>query len=267
MRKLTKKADFSIYDYVFKKFDDFYDLNTFIKFPLFGVYSIAVVTSQIPDIIEFIRNEEKYIHLDITLFVEEAQIERLAIKLPDINISGSSGEYDTWLQMISDRELLFDDYMTYKLYSSIEHNTAAMLDALDLLKAEYKNGEKITRERLDRLFVINDIIYPRQVLIKFINMEKTRWKLLDMCMKQMDGGLIVGATVNNIRKMIEGKANYFNSGDSKEYMRRINTANLLIAYKVFCTERNNVDDPFILYKFYENGLSVGEIKGGSNVSI
>lgn len=263
----TKKTDLSSYDYVFKSFDEFYDISYYIKYPLFGVYSIAIITNKINDMIRFIDNEDSYFHFDITIMMEEAQIQKVAVVRPDVKLESVAGAYDTWKRMASERELLFDEYMTYKLYASIEHDTASMIEALDLVKNEYPNGELITKDRLSKLFVLDETIYPRQVLLKFLNMERSRWKLLRMCQEQMDNGVIVGATVNNIRKLIESKAIYFRTGITQEYIKRINTQNLIIAEKVFCTNRYGLDEPFILYKLYENGLSVGDIKGGSNVSL
>lgn len=263
----TKKTDLSSYDYVFKSFDEFYDISYYIKYPLFGVYSIAIITNKINDMIRFIDNEDSYFHFDITIMMEEAQIQKVAVVRPDVKLESVAGAYDTWKRMVSERELLFDEYMTYKLYASIEHDTASMIEALDLVKNEYPNGELITKDRLSKLFVLDETIYPRQVLLKFLNMERSRWKLLRMCQEQMDNGVIVGATVNNIRKLVESKAIYFRTGITQEYIKRINTQNLIIAEKVFCTNRYGLDEPFILYKLYENGLSVGDIKGGSNVSL
>lgn len=265
--KYTKKIDLSNYDYVFKDFSDFYDITYYIKYPLFGVYGIAIITNQINDTLRFIDDEEKYFHLDITIMMEEAQIQKVSVMRPDVKSEQLAGAYDTWKRMIGERELLFDEYMTYKLYASIEHDTSSMVEALDLVKSEYPNGELITEERLNKLFVLNNIVYPRQVLLKFLNMERSRWKLLRMCQEQMDNGVIVGATVNNIKKLIEEKAVYFKTGIAHEQLKRVNTQNLIIADKVFCTNRYGLEDPFILYKLYENGKSVEDIKGGSNVSL
>lgn len=263
----TKKIDLSSYDYVFKSFDEFYDISYYIKYPLFGVYRIAIITNKINEMIKFIDDEDKFFHFDITVMMEEAQIQKVSVVRPDVKSQEIAGAYDTWKRMIGERELLFDEHMTYKLYSSVEHDTASMIEALDLVKNEYPNGELITKERLSKLFVLNDTIYPRQVLLKFLSMDRSRWKLLRMCQEQMDNGTITGATVNNIRKMVESKAAYFKTGMTQEYIKRINTQNLIIADKVFCTNRYGLDDPFILYKLYENGVSVGDVKGGSNVSL
>lgn len=266
--KFTKKIDLSVFDYVFKSFDEFYDVTCYIKYPLFGVYKIAIITNIVDDTIKFVDNEDSYFHLDISIFMEDAQIEHVMSVRPELKTEESSGAYDIWKNMIGERELLFDKYMTYKLYQSIEHDTTSMVEAIDLVKHEYpESGELITEDKLRKLFVLDDTIYPRQVLMKFLGMERNRWKLLKMCMKQIDSGVITGATSNNIKKLLVAKATYLKTGEGIEYIKRIPTRNLLTAYKTFCTKRFGFDDPYVLYVLYENGLSVEEVRGGANVSI
>lgn len=266
--KYTKKVDLSIFDYVFKTFEEFYNITCYIKYPLFGVYRIAVITNNVNDTIRFVDDEGKYFHLDITIMMEEAQIERVSVVRPDLKTEETAGVYDTWKNMIGERGLLFDKYMTYKLYQSVEHDTASMVETLDMVKREYPMpGDLITEDKLRKLFILNDTVYPRQVLMKFLNMERSRWKLLKMCMSQIDAGVITGATSNNIKKLLADKAVYLRTGDGSDYIKRIPTRNLLIANKVFCTKRYGLDDPYILYTLYENGKSVGDIRGGANVSL
>lgn len=265
--KYVKKTDLSEFDYVFKNFNEFYKTARFLFRPLIGVYKLAVITTVVKDVEEFISNEAQYSHLSVTIYMEEQAMTVVENNNPEAHFEETVNSYDVFKKMISERSLLFDKYMIYRLYRSIDHDQVSMMVALDKITNIYKQSELLTEEKLSKLFVINDIVYPSQVLLKFVNMERNRWKLFNMCSGQIDNDVLVGAIVKELRWLVTAKAEYFKTGEANDRIKTLNTQNLMVAYRVFITERKGINDAMMLFKFYESGLSALDIKGGCNVSI
>lgn len=265
--KFRKDLNGVQFDYTFNKFSDFYKIADVLYLPLMGVYKIAVITTDIEDVQNFIKVEDKYSHLSVSIFMEESALSVIEETVVDAYIEETINSYEVFKRMITERNLLFDRYMIYKLYRSIEHDTVSLMTALDKLLEEYGAGELLTEEKISRLFVINNITYPSQVLVKFINMENNRWRLLDMCLSQIDNDVLVGSVCKEIRKLTSEKAEYFKTGDGADRIKKLNTRNLLTAYSVFISERKGINDAFILFKLYESGISQVDLLGGKNVSI
>lgn len=263
--KFTKKTDLSQYDYVFKDFKEFYSIADFLGLPLTGVYKIAVVTTITKDVDSFIANEKKYSHLSVHIFMEDQALAVVESINPEANFEERVNTYELFKEMIAERSLLFDRYMIYKLYRSIEHTAIEMMNALDMLQEKITPGSLITEEVLSKWFTLNDVIYPSQVLDKFLELDRNRWRMLNKCLTQMDNDVIVGSTVKELKNRVLSKAAYFKTGTAQERVRKMNTSNLLIAYRVFVTERKGINDAFMLYKFYECGTSAVDIKGGQEV--
>lgn len=265
--KYTKKADLSGYDYVFKKFDEMYRTIDYLYLPLVGVYKVAIITTDTKAVNDFISNEDKYKHINVHFLMEEQAIQVIENSNPEANFEDTVNSYSIFNDMITSRKLLFDKYMIYKLYRSIDHDTASMMNALDKIVDTYKVGELLTEEKLSKIFVLNDIVYPSQVLLKFINMDNNRWSLFRKCIMQIDNDVLVGSVVKELRKLVSAKAAYFRSGDAPDRIKQLNTQNLMMAYRVFISGRTSINDAYLLFKFYESGVSAVDIRGGQNVSI
>lgn len=261
--KFKKKLQYGDYHYVFKSFGDFYPIASRLTLPLVGVYKICIINNEVEEITAFIKRENDFFSLQVDIYSEQKVIDHILKYNPSAKVSGSESDYERFLRLISERGILFDKYCIYRLYSSIEHDVAYMIEALDLIVQEYGKKNLITLDMLSQLFIINDVIYPSQVLRKFLAQDKKRYKLLSMCMSQMDNDVIVGATVKEIKRMISVKANYFRTSTTDdERTRTVNTKNLLLAYKVFISERGGINDAFILYKLYDAGVTTIDIQEG-----
>lgn len=260
--KYKKKMQYSEYDYVFKDIKDFYPIAERLTLPLVGVYKVCVICFIQEDIENFIKRESEFFSLQVDLYTEQKVIDNLLKYHPSIRVSGSESMYDIFMRLISERGILFDKYCIYKLYSSIEHDSAHMIEALDLIVQEYGKKNLITQDMLSQLFVLNDTVYPSQVLRKFLAQDRRRYRSLNICISQMDNDIVVGATVKEIKRLIGLKAEYFKTSTTDDRIKTINTENLLLAYKVFISERSGINDAFILYKLYDTGLTTLDIMKG-----
>lgn len=266
--KFKKKLQYGNYHYVFKSFDDFYPIASRLTLPLIGVYRICVISNDTEAITNFIKRENDFFSLQIDIYSEQKVIDYILKYNPSAKVSGSESDYEIFMRLISERGILFDKYCIYKLYSSIDHELAYMIEALDIIVQEYGKRNLVTLEMLSQLFVINDVVYPSQVLRKFLAQDRNRYKSLSVCMSQMDNDVIVGATVKEIKRMIGLKASYFKtSTTSEERIKTVNTENLLLAYKVFISERGGINDAFILYKLYDAGITTIDIKEGKQYDL
>lgn len=262
-----KGCDFSQFHYVLKSFDEFYNIARYLYLPLVGVYKLAVITISDEDVNNFIKIQEKYSHISVTIFMESQAMKVVEDSNPEANFELLANSYTVFKQLIMDRGLLFDRYMIYKLYRSIDHDMVTMIESLDKLVDKFGSDTLLTEDKISSLFVLNDVIYPSQVLLKFINMDNGRWRLLKLCSSQIDNDVLVGSIVKEIRKLMEAKAAYFKEGSTNDRIKNLNTQNLVIAYRVFISERCGINDAFLLFNLYENGLSAIDVKGGKNVII
>lgn len=263
LHKFKKKLQYSQYDYVFKKFEDMYRIVNLLTLPLVGVYKICVVSNEIKDIMSFIDKEQDYMQLQVDIYTDQSVLDYVSRYNPSAQIVANESDYDIFLRLISERGILFDKYCIYKLYSSIEHDLSYMIESLDLIVQEHGKNEMITLDMLSQLFVINDLVYPSNVLRKFLAQDRNRFKILQKCLSQMDNDVVVGATVKEIKRLIGTKADYLKHGVSEDKrIKSIDTENLLLAYKVFVSERGGINDAFILYKLYEMGVTTIDIKEG-----
>lgn len=265
--KYTKKVDLGQYDYVFKTFDEFYKVVKYLYVPLVGVYQVAVITVDTASVIDFIENEADYSHLSVNILMEEQAMQAVENVKPESHFEEGINYYEVFKQMITQRGLLFDRYMIYKLYRSIDHDTITMMSVLDKLLEVYGTNTVLTEDKISEYYPLNDVIYPGQVLDRFLELYKYRWGLLERCQKQISNDVLVGAIVKELKKRVEAKAEYFKSGQTNKRTKEMNTRNLLIAYRVFVSERSGINDAFMLFKFYESGVSALQIKGGKNVNI
>lgn len=234
----------------------------YITLPLFGVYKVGIKSNSIDGYFTFLRAADKFKQVNIYVIMDEEVISYIVAVRPDTNVGKDRSPYIVLQELIQGRGILFDKYQISRLYSAVGHEVSDMVEALDEIQSEYPKGTLITKERLDKLFLIEDIVYPRNVLVAFLKMDRNRYKLLSMCEKSMDANVIVGATVKQIKNLVAEKAKYFVTGECSHTVKVVNTQNLLLLYKIFITERGGINDPFTLYKLYEGGVSALDVREG-----
>lgn len=234
----------------------------YITLPLFGVYNVGIKCNSIDGYFSFQKVASRYKAVTIYIIMDEEIINYVVAMRPETNVGEEKSPYTLLLELIQERGLLFDKYQISRLYSAIGHEVSDMVEALDRIQSEYPKGTLIDKERLNKLFIIEDIVYPRSVLIAFLRMDKNRYRMLAACEKSMGSGIVVGATAKQIKNLIAEKAKYFMTGECRNVIKKINTQNLLLLYKIFITERGGINDPFTLYKLYESGVSALEVREG-----
>lgn len=263
--KSTSEDDFSGFDYIFKKIEEFEQVVPYLYLPLSGVYRVALVTTNIDNVLDIIQNEQKYSNLALTIFMEEQAMDKVASYVPEANFEQSINTYQMFVDLVAERHLLFERHLLYKVYRSIDHNLIEMMNVLDEIVMKFGSEIEITEKQVSTIIAINDIVYPRQVIMKFIEMDIYRWRLYNKCIKQLGNDIMIGSFVKSLKDFVKAKTRYLKTGQGNKYIREMNTSNLAIAYRIFVTERVSINDSYILLKLYENGVSEKDLLGGKGI--
>lgn len=260
MYELTTPSKTGIrFDYMFRDFMKFYEVADLITYPLSGRYTIRVDSDSVKDILDFIMNEERYRVLDVHIYAPQPVVDYICQRRADINYRDSVKPIDVFKELASERRLLFGKGTLYTLYGSIRHETEEMAAALDLLVQEYGGECEITEEMLEKHFLVNKLIYPRDVVNAFLWGDRWRWNKLEKCVAALGNAVVKGAVVNNLKKLLKEKNAFFQTGRCSNYIRSLDTENIMKLYTVFVCNSCGFQDVYILFKLYERGLSIYDL--------
>lgn len=257
-KKGRDNTDFN-YDYIFKDFKQFYEIADTLTYSIFGRYKIKIVTEDIEEAVKFIKHEDKYQSLDIHIYMPEAAIDYIQQRDTKINIQGSMKDIDIFKELISNKNILFEKGVMYILYNSIPHNLDSMEKALNTIVFEFGVGVPVSEKMLNTLFVLNKMVYPRTVLISFIQMERYRWVKFEKSISAVGNQILLGAMIKNMKQFIRDKVVYYKTGRASSLIKSLNTNNLMLLYRVLVSERNGFNDAKLLLTLYERGISAHDI--------
>ena len=159
-----KPKDIISYDYVFESLKAFYEIASAISLPLVGRYNICVITDDAKAVQEFVKNADKYNDLCIDIYMPEVSVDYLTSYNTRLPVKNKMKMFDIFKELIMKYNLLIDKKAVSVLYSAIEHTYEEMDTALKHIKDEYGSYNRITESMITRLFVVNKITYPRNVL-------------------------------------------------------------------------------------------------------
>lgn len=251
-----KKEIVKQYDYIFKNYKAFYELAQGITYTLTGRYNIAIQTDDINETIQFMQNEASFDALIIDIYLPNSAVEYIRARYPGARIAESFSDYTVFMELVQKKSVYFDKYVATLLYKSIQHDVASMEEALEKIVQEYGNKQMITRKMLESLFIINDYVYPREVLLAYIQMDRYREVKLRKCLTQFDKSLVLNAMIKNVKQLVKDKAAYFKTGQASSQVKGVNTTNLLLMYRCLVAERGSFNDIEIILKLYERGDTI-----------
>ena len=177
----------------------------------------------------------------------------------DIIVSDKVSYYQMFKELLSKRDILIDKQALNVLYSSVEHTHEDLSKTVDVLYDNFGSNNNITEKMLSELFVLNKIVYPRQVLIAYLRLDRWRSVKLRTCLESMDNDVVLGAMIKNIKALFDSKVVYFKTGKANELVKSLNTFNINLMYRVLVLERNGMKDVKLLLSMYERGLSCNDI--------
>lgn len=251
-----KKQAMGGYDYTFEGFQPFYQIASLLTVPLKGKYAISVKSDSIEEVRGFIKDEATYASLMVDIYIPEAIFDYIAMRDASVKLAETVSPYTVFKELIQQRSILFDSKRTINiLYNSIPHEYEDMCDALDSIIAEFGEKATITETKLSTMFVLNKMIYPRQVTLAYLWLERWRASKLKNCLECMGSDVLLGAMVKNIKSFMQQKLEYYQTGKANGVVQNIDMRNLLIMYRIFVLERGGMNDVELLLDLYERGLS------------
>ena len=251
-------------NYEFKDFASFYKQAALLTVPLQGRYVINVITNNVKDISEFLKREADFSSLMVNIYTEESVVDYITLYDTGIAIADKVSAFDQFKELVQSKNLLIEKRALSVLYASIEHSYDEMNSALNKLVEEFGEQNMITEKMLSMLFILNKVVYPRQVLLSFLKLDRYRDVKLRECLNSMGNDVALGATIKNIKSLLEEKTKFLKTGKCKKYLRDIDIDKLLLLYRVFVLERGYVKDVTLLYELYERGLSPYDIIQGTD---
>ncbi len=247
------------FHYIFKDFTKFHEVMDLVTYPISGRYVVRVDSDEVVEIMKFIESAGQYEMFDTYIFAPAATVEYIAQRKTDVALQETVKMIDVFRNLISKYGLLFGKGVVYTLYNSVVHEPAEMEEALGLLLQEYGQNTVITEQMVAKHFLVNKLVYPRDVLNAFIWGDRWRWSKLEKCVAAMGNAVVKGAIVNNLKSIVKGKNSFFTTGKCSKYIRSLDTELVMRLYCVFVTGASRFQDVYILFWLYERGLTIYDL--------
>lgn len=187
--------------------------------------------------------------LDIYVLVSEALFEKLSLMYP-----GEVKKITKWglfMSMVESRKIHFAKKCAGVLYSAIDDKSyEGFSKALDLLQSKFSIHHEVTKNDIATLFYVQDVVYPRQVVIAFLTMRRDRWRLFKQCEAYYPTSLVYYAMRDNLDKILEAKGKYYATGVKDYLSSKIPAGNIARMKEIFLMP---IKDPYVLLNYYEKG--------------
>lgn len=247
-------------DFYFKDFESFYSICDYITYSFKGVYRVVIDTNKVSDVMEFMENATRYDHLSIDIYMDKSLIENITLMKPNVQVSEQKSDYILFKEMISQRGLLFKKGVALKLYGSIQHDYESMAGALGLLLTTYGQFREIDETMISNHFIINSMVYPRQVVMQYLYYTRYRESTLKKCLNCMPHEAVYWSIKKNLTKLMKSKAVYLKTGKDDRGIKNVNTNNLMVMYRIFNADNENIiKDVAFLLQLYELSISTKDL--------
>ena len=256
--KVKKNGSYPVTNYSFKDFKSFYEVAENLDVPLFGKYTFVIKTDNLNSIYEFVQKESMYSEFIVYIYTTQTNIDYICLKKPGAHVYGAKTEYQNFMELIDKYEILFAKGVADILYKSIDHSYEEMDSVLLRIKTEFGTNE-VKEKDLEQLIVLNKLVYPRQVLMAYLNMDRWRLQKLRRCVSQLGNDVVFWSIRKNIKKLVEAKVKYLNTGMNNGNIKYVNYNNLLLMYRTFLTDTGYFNDVEMLMRLYEKGVTVYDI--------
>ena len=245
-------------DYVFKKFSDFYEIAKLLKIPIIGNYNILIRSDSYNDIMEFVEISGSYNHLVIYVEVNESLLEYITLHKPTISLLGSKSNYEVFKELVSKYGILFDKGCIKTLYFAIGHSYEEMDEALELVHRTYADKKLVTRDDLTKLFVIDELTYPRSVLIAYLRLDYGRQFKLKRCVNHFGNDLVFYSMRKTCRNFLREKIEYLKTGKGNGLIKTIPAENIVRMLNVLEYSNSGFKDVQTLLYLYERGETIND---------
>ena len=245
-------------NYIIKGFKEFYDLAELLTVTFNGSYHIMIKNATYNEIMEFIQVSESYNHMMIYIEVSDTLLEYISLRKPHINVLDSQSNFELYQELISKYGILFEKNVHRILYYSIGHTYSDMDDALSLIKFNYPN-KVVTKDDISKLFVVDDTVYPRNVLLAYLRLDFGRQHKLKKCIDTFGNDMVFYSMRKTSRKLLEEKIKFLKSGSANKVITNLNVNNLIRMLNVLdYNNKNGFRDVYTLMSLYEKGETIND---------
>ena len=238
--------------YNFNNFRDFYNIAPTLTRTIRGKYNIKVKSDSLSDVKEFIDNEHQYSHLDVYIEVSDTLLDLVQLSKPGARKLSAQDNYEIWKELISKFKLLFDTRCADMLYWSTEHTYDKMYSTLSTLSKAY-GYKTITRSMIEKYFILDETVFPRNVCISYIRMDRFRKGKLTKCLASFGNDIVFYAIRKNTRKLLESKLNYLKTGKGSDLIKTLSLDNIIKLNYAFESCPQGIRDVYIILNLYEKG--------------
>ncbi len=256
--KKSRSVALPKFTYTFTKFQDFYALANVLTASLTGTYYVRIKSDSYKDIMQFIESEGNYPWLNIYIETSQSLMDYITLRKPNINLLSAKSNYETFCDLISKYEMLFDVGCIQILYSAIDHEYGAMVEALELLQQEYPDVRKYTKKEIAALFVVDNLIYPRSVCISYLRLDRWRKSKAFKCVDYFGNDLVLYAIRKNVVSLLDEKIKYLKTGNGSNLIKTIPVNNIVRLYNALHYGRGKFMDILTILDLYEKGETVND---------
>lgn len=256
--KKSKGNALPAFRYNFKKFEDFYEIAKLLEVPVVGNYYIRIKSDSFKDIMNFINVSESYALLIVYIEVSESLLNYITLQKPNVSLLESKSNFEVFKELISKYGILFKENCIKTMYFAIGHSYEEMDEALELLKHTFPDTSPITENEISQLFVVDNLVYPRNVLISYLRMMPGRKSQLEKCIEYFGNNLVYYSMRKTVRKLLDDKIKYLKTGQGSGLMKLISYDNIIRMINVLDYSRNNFTDIRTLLYLYERGETVND---------
>lgn len=253
--KKTRNLTLPKFAYSFKNFTEFYEVAPILEVPLIDTYNVRVKSDDYKEIVKFIDIASNYGLLQVYIEVSESLLEYIQLAKPRASLISEATAYDIYKELVGKYGILFEHKCLDVLYYAIDHTYEDMEDAMLLIKQTYGNT-LITREKIERLFLVDDKVYPRSVLIGYLRFDRGFESRLDRCLNQFGNDIVYYSMRKTARKLLEDKINYMKTGKGSYLIKTIPTNNLINMVRCLDYENNKFKDVRTILHLYQRGESI-----------
>lgn len=255
--KLKEDRQSIEYDYLLTSLSELEDVMKIVYKPILGIYHIGLLFTDIADIKLLLKNRSTYNHLDVDLLLSEGMYKKISLAMPDSIHAEKASIFDYIKQGIFSRNLLMSKKVVSLLYSSVGKSYEEIDDILDLLYSKFGPFIQITAKDLSKHLVLNTVVYPRTVLISYINLSRWRKSQLTKCLSDISPEIVTAAMVKNVKKLHEQKVKYLTTGLGSKFIKELNTRNLNLMYYTLVSNKSRyLNDIVVLLELYERGMTI-----------
>jgi hypothetical protein len=251
--KKSKSVELPEFRYNFKEFKDFYEIAKLLEVPLIGAYYIRIKSESYKDIIQFINTAESYSTLIIYIEVSDSLLNYICLQKPSVQLLESKSNFEVFKELVSKYKILFNKNCIKTMYFAIGHSYAEMDEALELLQRTFPDVSPITDNEISKLFVVDNLIYPRNVCIAFIRLDRGRWGQLSKCIDYFGNDLVLYSMRKTARNFLNEKIKYYKTGHGTRLIQLLPYKNIVRLCCALDYKRGNFMDIRTILTLYEKG--------------